>query len=96
MNSIQEKFKKITRNQIIAFIIFAITMYGCFNTLYSIGDTGHKDALIITIVAVTMTIGFSIFTFKNWRCPNCNKFLGRFINKGKFIKSCKSCGEELV
>jgi len=96
MNSVQEKFKKRKRNQIVAFIIFAITMYGCFNTLYSVGDTGHKDSAVVMIIAVVITVGFVIFTFKNWRCPKCNKFLGRFVINRRFIESCKSCGEKLV
>lgn len=96
MNNIQEKFKKRKRNQIIVFIIFAIIMYGCLNQLNLIGDTGHKYSIVIMIVAVAMTTGFSIFTFMNWRCPNCNKLLGRFVSNGRFIKFCKSCGKELV
>jgi hypothetical protein len=32
-----------------------------------------------------------IFSFRNWRCPSCSKYLGRNINP----KFCHNCGVEL-
>ena len=79
MNSIQEEFKKRKRNQIIGTIIVSIAMV----------------VVIITegnISPVVIIIGVVIFSFKNWRCPNCNKYLGKSLSP----KFCQHCGEELV
>ena len=42
-------------------------------------------------IFLVIIISGLIFSFKNWRCPACNKYLGKVINP----KYCHSCGEEL-
>jgi DNA polymerase II large subunit len=32
------------------------------------------------------------FSFLNWRCPSCNKYLGKAINP----KFCSKCGTQLA
>ena len=43
------------------------------------------SAQIVTIAA------FVAFSFFNWRCPSCKKYLGADINK----RGCKRCGTRL-
>lgn len=38
--------------------------------------------------AVAIAFGVAIFSFINWRCPSCNKYLGRGFNP----KYCRGCG----
>ncbi len=59
---------------------------------------GHPQASIIGLPShVVVLIGFAmitgaiIFSFTNWRCPSCNKYLGREINP----KFCSKCGTRL-
>jgi hypothetical protein len=42
--------------------------------------------IVILVVAAVL-----IFSFRNWRCPACNKYLGRSTNP----KYCQRCGIEL-
>lgn len=41
--------------------------------------------------ALVIVIGLVVFSRLNWKCPNCNKYLG----KGTNPKHCNHCGEEL-
>ncbi len=97
MNSVQEKFKKIKRNQIVVIleiIIFDIIMLIAIFTEVSspIESMSIATIIIVAIIACVVTIGVVIFTIINWRCPNCNKYLGRSIAS----KFCKNCGANLV
>lgn len=41
--------------------------------------------------ALAIVVGLVVFSRFNWRCPKCNKYLGRGTNP----KHCAHCGEEL-
>lgn len=49
--------------------------------------------LVLLINPITIILGFLIilicviFSFQNWRCPNCSKYLGR----GLSYKECPHC-----
>lgn len=42
-------------------------------------------------VAFVCAVGFIVFTLKNWRCPACDRYLG----KGIFPRFCAKCGVQL-
>ena len=42
-------------------------------------------------IFLAVVAGALFFSFRNWRCPACNKYLGRTFNP----KHCHSCGVEL-
>jgi hypothetical protein len=42
-------------------------------------------------IIIVLAIGCVIFSFKNWRCPACDKYLGKTINP----RFCSKCGVEL-
>jgi hypothetical protein len=42
-------------------------------------------------VALVCILGFTVFTLKNWRCPACDRYLG----KGIFPRFCAKCGVQL-
>ena len=37
-------------------------------------------------------VGITVFTFRNWRCPACNGYLGRAMSP----KFCPKCGAQLA
>jgi bacteriorhodopsin len=52
------------------------------------GVSADKFAVVFLIALVA---AFA-FTFKNWRCPACNGYLGRAMNP----KHCVKCGAQLL
>lgn len=42
-------------------------------------------------VALVLVLAAVVFSLYNWRCPACNKYLGRTINP----RFCTRCGAEL-
>lgn len=97
MSSIQEEFKKRKRNQIAVILVTIIVDIFMLAIIFmevsgSIESMSIATIVTVAIVVCVITTGVAIFTLINWRCPNCNKYLGRSISH----KVCKSCGEKLV
>ena len=46
---------------------------------------------VLAIVGLVLVVGAVAFTFYNWRCPACEKYLGRAINP----RFCQKCGFKL-
>ena len=42
-------------------------------------------------VVVAIVLGAVAYSFKNWRCPACNKYLGKSV----FLAFCPLCGVPL-
>ena len=72
---------------VLAPIIVAAVMYqrGVAGTI--LGVSAHVAGSIFLALAV----GALLFSFRNWRCPACSKYLGRTINP----RHCPNCGVEL-
>jgi len=49
------------------------------------------SAQIAGPIFLVIVAGALLFSYRNWRCPACNKYLGRTFNP----KHCHSCGVEL-
>ena len=45
----------------------------------------------IMVAAFAVIISVLVFSFLNWRCPSCNKYVGKAINP----KFCSKCGVQL-
>ena len=43
---------------------------------------------IFTPILIVAVVGAIIFSLKNWRCPACNKYLGKAFNP----RFCSKCG----
>ena len=43
------------------------------------------------VVFFALVVGVLIFSFRNWRCPACNRYLGRTMSP----RFCPKCGVEL-
>jgi hypothetical protein len=64
--------------------VFMVPMFIASNNPQS------KIALICAIIAGIVDLGIFIFIFVIWRCPNCNKYLGRYVSS-----NCPRCGVRL-
>ena len=42
-------------------------------------------------IFLAMIVGALVFSFRNWRCPACDKYFGRTFNP----RHCHNCGIEL-
>jgi len=59
--------------------------------LYKRSDLfGELKNTVFAAQAVTIA-AFIGFSYVNWRCPSCNKYLGSNINR----HTCKKCGSRL-
>lgn len=78
-NRIVEEFKKRKKLQFI------------------VGGVGLGLVLILFLLgldkfSVVIVLALLIFTWNNWKCPNCNKYFG----KGGNPRVCPNCGVKLV
>ena len=90
--SIKTEFAARRRNQ----ILVSIPLIGIVILMALFGES--RDQVILGmpvtvwgptfVILILGGIGFSLY---NWRCPACNKYLGRAISP----KFCAKCGAEL-
>jgi hypothetical protein len=87
-----EDFKKRRTRQIMVAIPMVIGMISLFviseNRDFSFAGI---SSLHISIGIVVLFVAAAVFSFKNWRCPACNKYLGKGISP----KFCPKCGVKL-
>jgi hypothetical protein len=80
------------RNQLMVSIPLVAVIIGVVMTEDRAGDTilGLSRQVVgpifLAIVAAAL-----FYSFRNWRCPACNKYLGRSFNP----RHCQNCGVEL-
>ena len=90
-----EEFGKIKRHQIIATVLFAPFMI-VFVVFAGAADPktgeafGISPVAVIPILAVAL-LSLVVFSVRNWRCPGCNKYLGKGFNPSY----CPKCGAQL-
>jgi hypothetical protein len=70
----------------LAAVVFAVAVFrGTGPTLFGI------PADVAGPVFLVLVLGALAFTLRNWRCPACEKYLGRSFNP----KHCQNCGIQL-
>lgn len=87
-----DEFRKTKRRQILfltplAILLAVITNPEKLNLSKYIDISGDNRIFIVIIFLV----GMFIFSFINWRCPACNKYLGAKNNP----RFCSACGAQL-
>jgi hypothetical protein len=87
-----QEFKKRRKNQLMAWIPFVAVILGAawqghHPKQIPSGFLGRNFGVIFLLYIVALVV----FSFRNWRCPACNGYLGRGINP----RSCPSCGVQL-
>jgi len=89
---IAREYEKRKRRQVYA--IFA-TLLLLFAGLWKIKHPGlflgalSKD--VVSLFVIVLIALFALFSFYNWRCPGCGKYMGSDIHR----KKCRKCGIEL-
>lgn len=90
MKTVMREFEKRRKKQFIVLMacIPAVLLYllrSSSGRVSFLGDGGMTIALILFL------FGVFVFTLLNWRCPNCNSFLGARFQ----MKKCDRCGARL-
>ena len=84
-------FKKRRGRQIVAVAPAILAFLGLISV------EGNPDGLfgltpsMVLAVSFALIISVFIFSFLNWRCPSCSKYLGKAFNP----KFCSKCGTQL-
>jgi hypothetical protein len=68
--------------------VIVLLLIARVNPDFSVGPLSRDVFIGILIVLAVAALVFSLF---NWRCPACNKYLGREFSP----KHCSSCGKKL-
>ena len=87
-NQIMQDFKVRKSRQIRAIaaaLLLIIFLAVIYNRPGPFGNISKNAIFSIQVMVIAAFIGF---TSVNWRCPSCNKYLGRDINK----LGCRKCG----
>lgn len=89
---IVEKFRDIKRRQYLAIIPFiaivTLLIFSSEDPSFTILGLSNEILMMISGVFVVISLIFSVV---NWRCPNCNSYLGREFSP----KFCRNCGVRL-
>jgi hypothetical protein len=85
------EFKKKRTRQIMAVGPIILAFIGILSVENNpTGIFGLAPSTIL-VTAFAVIISVLVFSFLNWRCPSCNKYLGKAINP----KFCSKCGTQL-
>jgi hypothetical protein len=90
-DTIAEYRKRRTRQWIASGLVIVLVLP---NMLRSNNDSfslfGLPESLTVPVF-LAVVIGVVIFSLTNWRCPECNKYLGKTFNPSY----CSRCGAQL-
>ncbi|MET0620788.1 MAG: hypothetical protein ABW056_10945 [Thermoanaerobaculia bacterium] len=82
------EFAKRRRRQLgVAAVIFA----GAISAMILRNSSPFASPVGFTLLVAALG-AILVFTFKNWRCPACDRYLG----KGAFPRFCPQCGVPLA
>ena len=92
ISKIKVEFKRRKTRQ----LLLALPMIPCMFIVAFMADNDAQIFESITnfqlLIGATVVIAVGlIFSMINWRCPGCNKYLGKRMNP----QYCSSCGVEL-
>ncbi len=74
-------------------IILAVPLFAAIIAVALVSDSDRQEFLGISsaawgVVFLVFVAGALIFSFRNWRCPACDRYLGKQMNP----KFCSKCG----
>jgi hypothetical protein len=91
LQEFRSEFAKRRKRQWIA-LIPILAVFALFVTMdETTGTTPIGPVAVVLPLAFVIIIGVLAFSFTNWRCPACNKYLGKGISP----KFCPKCGVQL-
>ena len=89
--SFREEFARRRKYQL---AVIPLVFLGLAGFIFADSDTGVLfgfPSAVWGTVGFLLTISAIVFSLKNWRCPACNKYLGKGISP----KFCQKCGTQL-
>lgn len=87
---IEEFARKKKRQVLIAILAVPFIVLRIFKS--EIRQLDFLNDSIVSTALIALVIGMIAYSFINWRCPQCNAYLGKEIS----LKHCKQCGVQLV
>ena len=90
---IEEEFRRRRTRQWVA----AVPGLVAFFALLVAADNSDSEQLfglpagVVFWIAIAVFAAYALFSFANWRCPSCSRYLGRAINP----TFCVKCGTRL-
>lgn len=91
LHDLRSEFAKRRRRQLLALIPVAAVVAVFFTANEKTGTSPLGPIAVVMPLALAVLVGVVIFSFANWRCPACKKYLGRSLNP----RFCSDCGVEL-
>ena len=87
-----EEFKRRRTRQlmVVAPVILAAVFLGWIQDHRSVSIAGLSSSALVGL-AIAVVVGAVIFSLSNWRCPACNRYLGKVFNPS----FCPKCGVQL-
>jgi hypothetical protein len=82
---VREEFATRRKRQLIVTIPIVLLLIGSV----LLGERTENTAYPLVLIGVVLVT--LVFSFRNWRCPACDGYLGRGINP----KFCSKCGAQL-
>jgi hypothetical protein len=86
----KDAYARRLRKQLVVLVLLFAAMTALAFTEDDATFLGLSGAVFGPISFVAIVVGWVIFESRNWRCPACDKYLGR-----GFPRRCRSCGVEL-
>jgi len=83
--------RKKRLNYIITIIVFAVAFFAFWFTNNRDYFSNDNTRVYIVYLICAVSIGGLLASIINWRCPACNKYLGRSMDP----KVCRKCGVKL-
>lgn len=87
---LRELFKRRRRRQWLVGLPM-LGAYGLFILLDKTDSSAGLQSTVLIIGACAFTLAAVGFSVWNWRCPSCDRYLGRNMN----LKICGNCGFRL-
>jgi len=88
----KESFAQRRKKQLlIAALIIPLVLVVVFSEDRGAGTVLGYSSDVFGPVFFVGVVAALLFSFRNWRCPACSKYLGRSMNP----KFCQNCGVEL-
>ncbi len=84
-------FQKKRTRQFVALAPVVLALIGLLSVEGKSGGLFGLSPGMTLGVSFTLIIGVLIFSLLNWRCPSCNRYLGKAFNP----KFCSKCGVQL-
>jgi hypothetical protein len=85
------EFKKKRQRQLLAVAPIILAFVGLISLEKNPGGLFGLSPNIVLTLCFAVIISTLVFSLFNWRCPSCQKYLGKAINP----KFCSKCGTQL-